>query len=414
MLTRSCSVGDLEQLKEVVDGDLPALIKCKDYDGRTPLHLSACEGQQHVVQWLLESGADPNPLDRYQGTPLQDALRQGKLETAKTLLSMGGKLYEDGKFLTLEEHSALAHEDGREWEIDLEEIEDETAHSTRLGKGSIGSVYKMRWRGTIVAVKKLDAELVSDEEALALFRLELSIVSSLAHPNIVQFLGACTTARPYTIVTEYMGGNSLAQLLARHKASGTFIPITKALAICLDCCRGMAYLHGKKPHGIVHRDLSPDNILFDEGGKSKISDFGWSRSVLSVYPEPKFLENLPGGTAKLLYTAPEITRGESYSKKIDVYSFAMIMYEMLEGRRPFADEENFSVAAEKASQGVRPVFETKRIPPEVKELIEEMWDNDPDHRPDFDVCVERLHVMRKEALRKPADLGTAQCGCVLS
>lgn len=407
-------MGDLEQLKEVVDGDTQALSKCKDYDGRTPLHLSASEGQQHVVQWLLDNGADPNPLDRYKGTPLQDALRQGKLETAKTLLAKGGKLYEDGKFLSLEEHSALAPANGREWEIDLEEVEDETIHSTKLGKGTIGSVYKMRWRGTVVAVKQLNEDLVSDAEALALFRLELGIVCSLAHPNIVQFLGACTTSRPYTIVTEYMGGRSLSQLLARHKASGTFIPITKALAICLDCCRGMAYLHGKHPHGIIHRDLNPDNILFDEGGKAKISDFGWSRNVLVVESEPKFLEDLPGGMARLVYVAPEITRNESYSKKIDVYSFAMIMYEMFEGRRPFAEEENFKIAAQKASEGIRPKFESRRVPPEVVELIEEMWDDDPDHRPDFYVCVDRLYLMRKEALSKPADVGSSQCGCTIS
>lgn len=137
-----------------------------------------------------------------------------------------------------------AHIMAREqWEIERAALEvDETAC---LGRGSFGEVFRGIWRGCDVAVKRLRSDVANDRELLE-FRRELAIVNYLAHPNIVQFLGACTISQPLVIVTEFMTGGNLADLMAA-RGEGTPFPQGKALNWMLDITKGLRYLHERRP-----------------------------------------------------------------------------------------------------------------------------------------------------------------------
>jgi len=110
------------------------------------------------------------------------------------------------------------------------------------------------WHGTLVAAKILK---VSNAIALGDFRSELEVLRKVHHPNAVQFLGACTRQEPYVLVTELMTGGSLADALRLQQP----FTIRRAMEICIDTARGLAYIHNKKPSAIIHRDLKPGNLM---------------------------------------------------------------------------------------------------------------------------------------------------------
>ena len=110
------------------------------------------------------------------------------------------------------------------------------------------------WHGTLVAAKILK---VSNAIALGDFRAELEVLRKVHHPNAVQFLGACTRQEPYVLVTELMTGGSLADAMRLQQP----FTIRRAMEVCIDTARGLAYMHNKKPSAIIHRDLKPGNLM---------------------------------------------------------------------------------------------------------------------------------------------------------
>lgn len=122
------------------------------------------------------------------------------------------------------------------------------------GEGEFGIVHKAMWHGTLVAAKILK---VSNAIALGDFRSELEVLRKVHHPNAVQFLGACTKQEPYVLVTELMTGGSLSDAMRQQK---TFT-LRRAMEICIDTARGLAYMHNKRPGAIIHRDLKPGNLM---------------------------------------------------------------------------------------------------------------------------------------------------------
>ena len=122
------------------------------------------------------------------------------------------------------------------------------------GEGEFGIVHKAMWHGTLVAAKILK---VSNAIALGDFRSELEVLRKVHHPNAVQFLGACTRQEPYVLVTELMTGGSLSDAMRLQQA----FTLRRAMEICIDTARGLAYMHNKKPSAIIHRDLKPGNLM---------------------------------------------------------------------------------------------------------------------------------------------------------
>ena len=214
------------------------------------------------------------------------------------------------------------------------------------------------------------------------FRNEVEILVKLRHPNVVQFLAA-STKEPLMLVTEYLPGGDLHQLIQKGP-----LPADLAVTFALDVARGMAYLHGG-PNVVIHRDLKPRNLIINENKELKVADFGLSKliKVTNVHDVYK----LTGETGSYRYMAPEVFLRENYNTKVDVFSFAMILYEMFEGKPPFAGEDPYESAFYVARENRRPEFGSKtQYPDGMKELIMKCWSEFSVKRPPFDDIIPRL------------------------
>uniref|UniRef100_A0A5B7AK26 Putative dual specificity protein kinase shkB n=1 Tax=Davidia involucrata TaxID=16924 RepID=A0A5B7AK26_DAVIN len=364
--------GDLEGIKELLDSGTD--VNFRDIDDRTALHVAACQGFSDVVVLLLERGAEVDPQDRWGSTPLADAIHYKNHDLIKLLEKHGAKP------LMAPMHVKNARE-VPEYEIDPKELD--FTNSVNITKGTFRIA---SWRGIQVAVKKLEEEVISDEDKVRAFRDELALLQKIRHPNVVQFLGAVTQSSPMMIVTEYLPKGDLHAFLKRKGA----LKPTTAVRFALDIARGMNYLHENKPEAIIHRDLEPSNILRDDSGHLKVADFGVSK-LLRVANRVKEDRPLTCQDSSCRYVAPEVFRIEEYDTKVDVFSFALILQEMIEGCPPFHTKQENKVPESYAAKE-RPPFRApaKRYAHGLRELIEECWSEKPAKRPTFRQIISRL------------------------
>ncbi|XVF25574.1 hypothetical protein REPUB_Repub13aG0223600 [Reevesia pubescens] len=360
--------GDLDGIHELLDSGVN--VNFRDIDARTALHIASCQGQTDVVSLLLQRGANVESKDRWGSTPLADAIYYKNHDVIKLLEKHGAKP------LMAPMHVKHARE-VPEYEIDPKELD--FTNSVEITKGTFCMA---SWRGTQVAVKKLVDEVLTDEDKVRAFRDELALFQKIRHPNVVQFLGAVTQSSPMMIVTEYLPKGDL---LAFLKRKGALKPMT-ALRFALDIARGMNYLHENKPAPIIHRDLEPSNILRDDSGHLKVADFGVSK--LLTVKEDKPLTCLE---TSYRYVAPEVFKNGDYDTKVDVFSFALILQEMIEGYPPFSTKQENEVPNAYASRE-RPPFKApaKHYAHGLKELIEDCWNEKPAKRPTFRQIITRL------------------------
>lgn len=370
----------------------PSLVNATDYDNRTPLHVASLHGWIDVANCLLEFGADVNAQDRWKNTPLADAEGSKKSNVIELLKSKGGLSYgQTGSHF--EPRAVLPPLPNKcDWEIDPSELD--FSSSARIGKGSFGEILKAHWRGTPVAVKRILPSLSEDRMVIQDFRHEVNLLVKLRHPNIVQFLGAVTDRKPLMLITEYLRGGDLHQYL---KDKGSLSPST-AINFSMDIARGMAYLHNE-PNVIIHRDLKPRNVLLVNSSADhlKVGDFGLSKLITVQSSHDVY--KMTGETGSYRYMAPEVFKHRRYEKKVDVYSFAMILYEMLEGEPPFASYEPYD-GAKHAAEGHRPPFRAKGFIPELQELTQQCWAADMNQRPHFIEILKRLEKIKENL---PAD-----------
>lgn len=270
-----------------------------------------------------------------------------------------------------------------EWKLAINEIRLEEA----IGSGRSGSTYSAWWRGTHVAAKVVDSstntQLVGDE-LLSEFYREVAVVSKLRHPNIVLFLGAAISPPRYCLVFEYMENGTLTDLIRVRRGPMDFFRLVAEMAM------GMNYLH---LCSIMHRDLKSGNVLIDSHGTAKISDFG-----LSCVLEIGSSSDLTAETGTYRWMAPEVIRHEPYSSKADVYSFGIVLWEMLARDQPFRGLTPIQAAFAVARQQMRPAL-PRQTPQKIGELIEHCWHHDPARRPDFGAILEALPLV-KNSLKK--------------
>lgn len=214
----------------------------------------------------------------------------------------------------------------------------------RIGRGGMSSVY--RAFDTVlereVAIKLMHREIASDSGQLERFRREARAVAQLSHPNIVSVIdagewsgegdeGDIDAGTPF-IVLEHIAGETLKDLIRRESP----LEAATALAYALQVARGLAVAHA---HGIVHRDVKPQNILLGPEGGAKITDFGIARSLAE---EGITVDGRVLGTTD--YVSPEQALGEHVTGSSDVYSLGVVLYEMLTGSVPFKGESHVAVA----------------------------------------------------------------------
>ncbi|EGG17042.1 RasGEF domain-containing protein [Cavenderia fasciculata] len=205
------------------------------------------------------------------------------------------------------------------WDIPFESLE----FKERIGKGSFGSVFKGVYLGLDVAIKKI--EKADDPEYLKYIDREVSMLQSLRHPFIVQFSGICVHSTGLYIITEFVSGGDVRQLLKQEPIIGW----DKRLSISIDLAKAMVFLHAKK---IIHRDLKSKNILLDEHKRIRLCDFGFARMNEQT---KKSRHMTMCGTEG--WVAPEILLGMSYDTSCDVFSFGVVLAELITGRKPGVD-----------------------------------------------------------------------------
>ncbi|XP_072264750.1 mitogen-activated protein kinase kinase kinase 7 isoform X2 [Pyxicephalus adspersus] len=272
-------------------------------------------------------------------------------------------------------------------EIDYKEIEVEEV----VGRGTFGVVCKAKWRGKDVAIKQIESE--SERKA---FIVELRQLSRVNHPNIVKLYGACLN--PVCLVMEYAEGGSLYNVL--HGAEPLpYYTAAHAMSWCLQCAQGVAYLHSMKPKALIHRDLKPPNLLLVAGGTVlKICDFGTACDIQT------HMTNNKGSAA---WMAPEVFEGSNYSEKCDVFSWGIILWEVITRRKPFDEIGGPAFRIMWAvHNGTRPPL-IKNLPKPIESLMTRCWSKDPSQRPSMEEIVKIMtHLMQyfpgaDEALQYP-------------
>ncbi|RZC71825.1 hypothetical protein C5167_031039 [Papaver somniferum] len=377
---------DVGAVKRLLEED-ETLVNARDYDSRTPLHVASLHGWIQIANLLLDHGADVNAQDRWKNTPLADAEGAKKHDMIKLLTDRGGNSYgQTGSHFDSKPVSPPLP-NKCDWEIDPNELD--FSGSNLIGKGSFGEIVKAGWRGTPVAIKRILPSLSDDRLVVQDFRHEVNLLVKLRHPNIVQFLGAVTERKPLMLITEYLRGGDLHQHL---KEKGALTPAT-AVNFALDIARGMAYMHNE-PNVIIHRDLKPRNVLLVNSNADhlKVGDFGLSKLIKVKNSHDVY--KMTGETGSYRYMAPEVFKHRKYDKKVDVFSFAMILYEMLEGNPPMVNYEPYE-AAKYVADGHRPAFRAKGYLPELRELTDQCWAADMNKRPPFLEILKRLEKIKE-------------------
>ncbi|PPR92935.1 hypothetical protein GOBAR_AA27728 [Gossypium barbadense] len=269
--------------------------------------------------------------------------------------------------------------------IDLEELRE-------LGSGTFGTVYHGKWRGTDVAIKRINDRCFAgkpseQERMIDDFWNEAIKLADLHHPNVVAFYGVVLDGPGGSVatVTEYMVNGSLRTALQKNEKN---LDKRKRLLIAMDVAFGMEYLHGKN---IVHFDLKSDNLLVNLRDPHrpicKVGDLGLSKVKCQTL--------ISGGVRGTLpWMAPELLNGSSslVSEKVDVFSFGIVMWELLTGEEPYADLHYGAIIGGIVSNTLRPPV-PEGCDPEWRSLMERCWSSELPERPSFTEIANELRSM---------------------
>lgn len=244
----------------------------------------------------------------------------------------------------------------------------------QIGSGSYGSVYKVQYikTGEIRAYKVLKEQTNVDADKIR----EINIMAQLNHPTFIQFFGYSpidfAKNQRLTIFMEYAENKSLYHYIFEQPDDQSKQDNTKIQIILIGIARGMMLLHQKN---IIHRDLSSMNIVLDQLFRPKITDFGLSKFINKNSQKNTIIPST------IPYEAPEKIDSGNYNHKIDVYSFAIILYEVITKQAPYPKDFTYQIP-EYVKSNKRPKFPAN-VPLRFKTLIEKCWDHSQENRPEF-------------------------------
>ncbi|XVF10663.1 hypothetical protein REPUB_Repub07fG0201800 [Reevesia pubescens] len=256
-----------------------------------------------------------------------------------------------------------------------------------VGQGSYAVVYRGIWNGSDVAVKVyFPGEF--KESTLLDYKKETDIMRKLRHPNVLLFMGAVYSQERLAIVTEFLPRGSLFKALHKNNQA---LDVRRRMKMALDVARGMNYLHHRNPP-IVHRDLKSSNLLVDRNWNVKVGDFGLSRWKIGTFLTTKSRRGTPQ------WMAPEVLRNEPSNEKSDVFSFGVILWELM--TLHFMEQFElftglFLNTTITSVVGVVGFMDRRLDLPEgldlqVASIICDCWRSDPEDRPSFEDIINRM------------------------
>uniref|UniRef100_A0A669C902 Mitogen-activated protein kinase kinase kinase n=1 Tax=Oreochromis niloticus TaxID=8128 RepID=A0A669C902_ORENI len=351
-----------------LDGDTPA---CTPETDLTPTHVlklhehEACQcGGGAEAGHSPEAGAVRSQSENIRLQSGSGGFLEGLFGCLKPVWTMIGKAYST-------EHK---HNHEESWEVPFEEISD----LQWVGSGAQGAVFLGKFHGEEVAVKK-----VRDIK-----ETEIKHLRKLKHPNIITFKGVCTQAPCYCILMEYCAQGQLYEVLRAGRK------ITPSLLVdwSMGIAGGMNYLH---LHKIIHRDLKSPNMLITHDDLVKISDFGTSKELSDKSTKMSF-----AGT--VAWMAPEVIRNEPVSEKVDIWSFGVVLWEMLTGEIPYKDVDSSAIIWGVGNNSLQlPIPES--CPDGFKILLRQCWNCKPRNRPSFRQILLHLDIASADVLSTPQE-----------
>ena len=430
-LILAASRGEVDEVRSLLaDG---AAVGTHDYDLRTSLHLACSEGHDAAVEALIAAGADVNAEDRWGNRPLDDAREAGNGACEALLVVAGGT----GKASRLAAAPSAAPSAASllSGEVDSLAVEwSDVVVVEKIGAGAFGDIWKCRWRGTLVAAKMLKAKEASKhggancisaigtiegstsaassdsatraaakaaaaearDAALADLRQEVGLLGQLRHPNICLLLGYSLADDREVMICELMRC-SLYDVLKTARVDGVastgMLWTSRALRYAIQFAQGMNYLHTCKPP-IIHRDLKPANLLLDFSDTLKVADFGLAKlrpigdGGVDASCDDQY--TMTGETGSYRFMAPEVFRHEAYGRPVDVYSFSLILYNMLTLAAPWPDVGGVEAVKLAALKNHRPPV-PRHWDAKLGQLIRSSWAADPAMRPSYAAVLEALN-----------------------
>ncbi len=271
----------------------------------------------------------------------------------------------------------------------------------RIASGGMGHIYVARRVSSdqgLVAVKVISDALETDERYTQMLLTEAAAVAALVHPNIIKLLDFGEDEGRLFLVFEYIAGQNLREVLRRMVVSPD-LPKPSARMLCglaADVAKSLAYMHGTGRKGavMIHRDVTPGNIMIADDGTVKLIDLGVVRDDNSQ-TSPGLLKG------KYAYMAPEYISGSAYDHRVDIWSLGVVLYEVISQKRLFSAEHSGQILSQIVHDEIRPITELADVPAKLAVLIHRCLHKDPQER--FDSSLEVAAALASVAATLPVD-----------
>src|SRR5215468_3684902 len=246
----------------------------------------------------------------------------------------------------------------------------------RVAAGGMAEVFRgvaesMQGFKKNIAIKRILPNLTKNKKFVAMFLDEARLSLSLQHANIVQVFDIGHTEDTYFIVMEYVDGVDLKALMEWRRKINRKLSTAQTLYSVIEICKGLSYAHELvnpetgKPLGIVHRDISPPNVLISKQGEIKVVDFGLAKATSQI-------ETTDPGVVKgkMSYLSPEAARGEEVDSRADIFAVGILLYEMLTGKRLFYGETDYQTVELVRNAKIPPLRpQNPQVEPELEDVV---------------------------------------------